>query len=113
MRVWLALACSLKGLRAAWEHEFAFRQELLLVVVGGPLGWWLGRDGVERALLVGSLLLVLMVELLNSAVEAAVDRVGEEDHPLSARAKDLGSAAVLASLVIAAVVWGMVLFSSK
>jgi diacylglycerol kinase (ATP) len=108
-RVWSALLCSFKGLRAAWRHEFAFRQEILLFVVGGPLGWWLGRDAAERALLIGSLVLVLVVELLNSAIEAAIDRIGEEEHPLSARAKDLGSAAVLGSLVVAAVVWGIML----
>lgn len=110
-RIWFAAGYSMNGLRAAWRHESAFRQELLLLAVGAPLGWWLADTGVERALLIGSLLLVLVVELLNSAVEAAIDRVGDGDHPLSARAKDLGSAAVLASLLFAAAVWGMVLFS--
>ncbi|HEU4646549.1 MAG TPA: diacylglycerol kinase, partial [Burkholderiales bacterium] len=86
---------SLEGLAAAARHENAFRQELLLAAVLVPLGLWLGHDGVERALLVGSMLMVLVVELLNSAVEATVDRVSLEDHRLAKRAKDLGSAAVM------------------
>lgn len=108
-RIFLALACSLKGLRAAWQHEFAFRQEVPAVLLGAPLGWWLGGDAAERALLIGSLLLVLLVELINSAIEATIDRIGEEEHALSARAKDLGSAAVLVSLIMAGVVWTLVL----
>ncbi len=100
---------SLEGFAAAVRHEDAFRQELLLAVVLVPLGLWLGNDGVERALLVGSVLMVLAVELLNSAVEATVDRVSPEVHPLAKRAKDLGSAAVMLSLVSAAAVWLLVL----
>jgi diacylglycerol kinase (ATP) len=110
--VWLALGCSIQGLRAAWRHEAAFRQEVALAAIGAPLGWWLGGSAVERALLIGSLLAVLVVELVNSAVESAVDRIGEEDHPLSARAKDLGSAAVLLSLLAAAAVWALVLLTN-
>ncbi len=109
-RIIHAAGYSISGLRAAWRNESAFRQELLLLVIGAPLGWWLGGDGMERALLIGSLLLVLIVELLNSAVEAAIDRIGDGDHPLSARAKDMGSAAVLLSLLLAVLVWGLVLF---
>lgn len=109
-RIFHAAGYSLSGLRAAWRHESAFRQELLLLAVGMPLGWWFGEGGVERALLMGSLLLVLVVELLNSAVEAAIDRIGDSEHLLSARAKDLGSAAVLVTLALAALVWGLVLF---
>lgn len=104
-----AFGYSLKGLRAAFRHEEAFRLELIAVVVMLPLGLWLGTDGVERALLVGTLLLVLIVELVNSAVEAVVDRVGSEHHKLSGRAKDIGSAAVFMALGNVAVVWGLVL----
>lgn len=100
---------SLAGLAAAARDEAAFRQELLLAAVAVPVGLVLGRSGVERALLVGSVLLVLVVELLNSAIESAVDRVSIEPHALAGRAKDLGSAAVMLSLVCAAVVWVLVL----
>jgi len=99
---------SFAGLFSALS-EAAFRQELALAAVLIPLGWYLGDSGVERALLAGSVLLVLIVELLNSAVEAVVDRVSLEDHALSKRAKDLGSAAVMLALVNAAVVWMLVL----
>lgn len=104
-----AMHCSVLGLKAAFKHEQAFRQELLLCVVMAPLGLWLGNSGVERALLVGSLLLVLIVELLNSSIEAVVDRVGMEHHELSGRAKDLGSAAVYMALVTVVVIWMLVL----
>jgi diacylglycerol kinase (ATP) len=100
---------SLAGLGAAIRHEDAFRMELALCAVLAPLGLWLGETGVQRALLVGSLFLVLIVELLNSAVEAAVDRVSFDEHPLAKRAKDIGSAAVMLSLVAAAAVWLLVL----
>ncbi|MBI4990433.1 MAG: diacylglycerol kinase [Rhodocyclales bacterium] len=108
-RIWNATLYSRDGLLAAWRHEAAFRQELLLVAPLLPLGLYLGNNGIERALLVGSLLLILIVELLNSAVEAVVDRVSGERHDLSKRAKDLGSAAVMLSLLNAAVVWGLTL----
>lgn len=108
-RVINATRYSLEGLAAAARHEDAFRQELLLAAVLLPLGLWLGNDGVERALLVGSMLMVLVVELLNSAVEATVDRVSLEDHRLAKRAKDLGSAAVMLSLVTVGSVWLLVL----
>jgi diacylglycerol kinase (ATP) len=100
---------SLEGLAAAARHEDAFRQELILAAILVPLGIWLGNDGVERALMVGSVLLVLVVELLNSAVEATVDRVSLEDHQLAKRAKDIGSAAVMVSLANVAAVWLLVL----
>lgn len=100
---------SIAGLAAAARHEDAFRQELLLATVLVPLGLWLGEGGVERALLVGSVLMVLVVELLNSAVETTVDRVSLEDHKLAGRAKDLGSAAVMVALACAAAVWLLVL----
>ena len=110
-RIVNATLFSLAGLRAAWQHEAAFRQELMLAVVLIPAGIWLGRTAVERSLLIGSCLLVLIVELLNSAIEAIVDRVGLEPHPLSGRAKDLGSAAVFVSLALVLVVWGLIAWS--
>lgn len=100
---------SLAGLAAAIRHEAAFRQELVLAAVFVPLGLVLGADGVERALLAGSVLLVLVVELLNSAIEAIVDRIGSERHELAGRAKDLGSAAVMLAIAAAAAVWLLVL----
>ncbi|MBI2308790.1 MAG: diacylglycerol kinase [Rhodocyclales bacterium] len=104
-----ALGYSRDGLASAWRHEAAFREEVMLALVTVPLGLWLGHGGVEKALLVGVILLVLVVELLNSAVEAVVDRVSDEHHELSKRAKDIGSAAVLLTLAIAAAVWGLIL----
>jgi len=100
---------SLSGFAEAARREDAFRQELILAAVLVPLGLALGVNGIERALLVGSVLLVLIIELLNSAVEATVDRVSLDAHDLARRAKDLGSAAVMLSLVNAAVVWLLVL----
>ncbi|MFZ5770639.1 MAG: diacylglycerol kinase [Thermodesulfobacteriota bacterium] len=100
---------SLAGITAAFKHEEAFRQEFVLAVVLVPVALLLGETGVEKALLAGSLLLVMIVELLNSAVEAVVDRVGLEIHPLSGRAKDMGSAAVFLVLVFAALVWLLIL----
>ncbi|MDH4133797.1 MAG: diacylglycerol kinase [Gammaproteobacteria bacterium] len=105
-----ALRYSMLGFRAAWRHETAFRQEMVLFVLLAPLAFWLGRSGVERALLFGSLLLVLLVEILNSAIEAAVDRHGTDRHELSARAKDLGSAAVLTAMLLTAAVWALILW---
>jgi diacylglycerol kinase (ATP) len=93
------------GFVHAWKYEAAFRQEITLTLVLVPPAMLLGRTGVGRVILVGSCLLVLIVELLNSAVEATVDRVGDEHHELSGRAKDLGSAAVFVSLVAVATVW--------
>lgn len=100
---------SLAGLAAALRYEDAFRQEVMLAAILVPSGVVLGKTGVERALLVGSVLLVLVVELLNSAIEATVDRVSLDDHNLAKRAKDLGSAAVMLALVNVAVVWLLVL----
>ncbi|WP_341645326.1 diacylglycerol kinase [Thauera sp. SDU_THAU2] len=108
-RVWNAFHYSLDGLAAAWRHEDAFRQEALLTLLLIPLALWLGESAVERALMIGSVLLVLIVELMNSAVEAAVDRISLEHHPLSKRAKDVGSAAVMIALINVAAVWGLVL----
>jgi len=100
-----ATGYSLKGLRACYRGEAAFRQELLLVVVLAPLSFWVAGSVVEWILLVSSLLLLLIVELLNSAVETAIDRIGDEKHVLSGRAKDMGSAAVLLSLLLIAITW--------
>lgn len=101
---------SVRGFGHAWRHESAFRQEVTVTVLLTPLAIWLGGDNVERLLLIGSWLLVIVVELLNSAIEAAIDRVGHEHHELSGRAKDLGSAAVMTSLLLAAAVWGILLW---
>lgn len=108
-RVIGAAGFSLNGLRAALRHEAAFRQELALAVILLPLALYLGDTPVERVLLVAAIVLVLIVELLNSAIEAVVDRVGSEKNELSGRAKDMGSAAVLISLFLAAAIWFLVL----
>lgn len=108
-RLMLATGHSWRGLVGTYRNEAAFRQELALAVVLAPLGVWLGHSGIERALLLGSLLLVLVVEILNSGIEAVVDRVGFERHELSGLAKDMGSAAVFLSLLNVIVVWGFVL----
>ncbi|MGM0915135.1 MAG: diacylglycerol kinase [Pseudomonadota bacterium] len=100
---------SLKGLKAAWRHESAFRQELTLCLLLLPLVWWVGDGPVEWILLLGSCAIVLIVELLNSAIESVVDRIGPERHELSGRAKDLGSAAVMASLLLAGLTWLLLL----
>ncbi len=108
-RVLRAAGYSIAGLRAALRKEAAFRQEVILFVVLAPLAFWLGRNGIERALLLGSLLLVLIVELLNSAVEATVDRISRKHHRLSGRAKDMGSAAVYLSILLATLTWLLIL----
>ena len=108
-RVLNAAGYSWAGLTAAFRHEDAFRQEVFLALLLIPLGLYLGETGIERALMVGAILLVLIVELLNSALEAAVDRISLEHHLLIKRAKDMGSAAVMIALVNVVVVWGLVL----
>ena len=110
-RMQRALGYSASGLRAAYEGEDAFRQECWLALVLMPGAFWLGRSWVEVALLVGSVLLVMIVELLNSGIEAAIDRVSFELHDLSKRAKDLASAAVLLSLVLCGGIWAAALWS--
>ena len=107
-RIIRATRFSAQGFAHAWRHEAAFRQELALAIVLTPAAFWLGQTVLERAMLIGVLLLVLIVELLNSAIEAAIDRHGDEQHELSGRAKDLGSAAVFVVLVLVGVVWGAV-----
>jgi diacylglycerol kinase (ATP) len=110
-RLYRAFGWSISGLKATFHHEAAFRQELLLCLILTPMAFYLGRTGVEKTLLLGSLLLVLIVELLNSAVESAVDRISLEDHDLAGRAKDMGSAAVFLSLLNMAVVWLLVILT--
>lgn len=109
IRVLLAFGNSQKGLFGAFREEAAFRQELALALLVIPGALWLGRSGVERALLVAPMLLILIVELLNSAVEATVDRIGSERHHLSGLAKDIGSAAVMLSFVLLITVWALIL----
>ncbi len=109
-RILKATVYSWQGMKAAYQHEEAFRQELLLAVVLLPIGFVLGENGVEKALLIGSVLLLPLVEILNSALEAVVDRFGHELHELSGRAKDMGSAAVFLALVNLVTVWVLVLF---
>ena len=104
-RIVAAIQYSFSGLGAAARHEVAFRLELLMLALLAPLALWLGDTGVERALLVGCLMLVLIVELINSAIEATVDRISLENHRLAKRAKDIGAAAVMLSLVNAGVIW--------
>lgn len=110
-RIVLAAGYSANGLRAGFLHEAAFRQELLLAAVLLPLACWLDIGVSERLLLIASVFLVLIVELLNSAIEAVVDRIGPEPHELSGRAKDIGSAAVLLALILTGSIWGAVLWS--
>lgn len=108
-RIIHACGYSLQGLKACWRMEAAFRQEVLASVILVPLGIYLGQGGIEKALLSGACILVLIVEILNSGIEAVVDRVGHEHHELSGLAKDLGSAAVMLSLILFALIWGLVL----
>ena len=108
-RMWHAAGYSLAGLRAGWG-ETAFRQEAIAGVFLVPAAFWLGRSWVETALLAGSIILVMIVELLNSAVEAAIDRIGPQWHSLSKRAKDMGSAAVLLALLLAGGTWAAALY---
>ena len=109
-RIVRATGFSARGLAQAWRHEAAFRQECVLAVLLAPVAIWLGQTAVQRASLIGVCLLVIIVELINSAIEAAIDRHGNERHELSGRAKDMGSAAVLVSLVIVVLVWGAVVY---
>lgn len=108
-RLWNAFGYSLDGFRAAYKHEDAFRQEVWLALVLVPLALWLPVTLIAKALMIGSVLLVIIVELLNSAIEATVDRISLENHDLAKRAKDIGSSAVLVSLINVCVVWGLIL----
>ncbi|MDP3439778.1 MAG: diacylglycerol kinase [Azonexus sp.] len=109
-RLWNALGYSRDGIKAAWANEAAFREEILLAAIAIPLAIYWGKTGVDRSLLIGSIILILIVEILNSAIEAVVDKASPEMHELAKRAKDMGSAAVLFSLINAAAVWLCVLW---
>ena len=110
VRLWNALGYSRDGLAAAWKNEAAFREEVLLAAITIPLALFLGKTGVDRSILIGSIVLILIVEILNSAIEAVVDKASPEKHELAKRAKDMGSAAVLFSLLNAAIVWACILW---
>jgi diacylglycerol kinase (ATP) len=103
-----AMIYSWEGFKTAWTHEMAFRIETIVIAALLPIGIWIGETAVEWALLIGSSMLVLIVELLNSAVENVVDRIGSEHHILSKHAKDLGSAAAALSMLTAAIIWGLI-----
>lgn len=106
-----ALEFTWQGLKATYKNEEAFRQEVFLLVVSTPIALWLGDTGIEKALMISSVLLLMIVELLNSGIEAVVDRFGGEIHELSGRAKDMGSAAVFIAMVNAVVIWLFILFN--
>lgn len=110
-RVFDATKYSIKGFKAAYQHEAAFRQELLLLIIAIPLAFILTHGALERVLLISSVMIILLVELLNSAIEAVVDRVGSELHELSGRAKDIASAAVFVALANAAITWALIIFA--
>jgi len=110
-RIINAAGYSWQGLRAAWQHEAAFRQEAMAAIVAIIVACWLDVDAISRVLMVGSVVLVIIVEILNSAIEAVVDRIGQERHPLAGRAKDMGSAAVLLTILLAIFVWIALLWS--
>lgn len=108
-RIFKAAKWSMQGLAAAWLHESSFRLEVYLFVVLAPVAWVLGADGIERALLIGSMLMVMAVELLNSSIEAVIERYGAEFHELAGRAKDMGSAAVFVLMINVVVTWAAIL----
>ena len=108
-RLWHATGYSIAGLRAGWGEK-AFRQEAIAAMVLLPLSLWLGQSWVEVALLAGSVVIVMIVELLNTGIETAIDRIGPEWHDLSKRAKDMGSAAVLLALLLCLAIWGVAIF---
>jgi diacylglycerol kinase (ATP) len=108
-QIWRAFQWSMNGLRAAWQHEASFRLETYLCVILFPLGMWLGQGAIEKAILCGSLLLVLSAEMLNSAIEAIVDKASPEFHELAGRAKDMGSAAVLLLMFNVLLCWVLIL----
>jgi diacylglycerol kinase (ATP) len=110
LRIYQAFFYSMAGFKAAWQNEAAFRQEVLLTLAMIPAALWLGDTPLEKIVLIGCLVLVLLAELFNSAIEAVVDRIGTEKHDLSGRAKDIGSAAVFLTLTWAAIVWLVILF---
>ena len=105
-----AFIWSTAGMKTAWKNELAFRTEAVVIVIMAPIGFWLGRSALERALLIACSLLILIIELLNSAIEAVVDRIGPEHHELSGRAKDMGSAAAFLSMLTAGLVWALIAY---
>jgi diacylglycerol kinase (ATP) len=109
-RIIRAWGYSMQGLRAAWQHEAAFRQELMLGIFLTPAAFWLGQTPLETSLLIASLVLVLITEIINSAIEAVVDRIGNEEHELAGRAKDMGSASVWLAMALVVFVWGSLLY---
>ena len=111
-RILKAMRCSFLGLKAAYKHESAFRQELCLSLLLLPLSLFIAKSGIQLALLIGSLTLLLLAEVINSAIEAVVDRIGLDHHELSGRAKDLGSAAVFLALCFCAITWAGILFDN-
>ncbi|ADU67616.1 diacylglycerol kinase [Pantoea sp. At-9b] len=111
LRIIKAAGYSWQGLRAAWTHEAAFRQEAVAALVAIIVACWLDVDAISRVLMIGSVVLVVIVEILNSAIEAVVDRIGQERHPLAGRAKDMGSAAVLLAILLALFVWIALIWS--
>ncbi|WP_158781689.1 diacylglycerol kinase [Pantoea sp. BAV 3049] len=110
-RIIKAAGYSWKGLRAAWHNEAAFRQEAIAVIVAIVVACWLDVNAITRVLLIGSVVLVIIIEIINSAIEAVVDRIGSDFHPLSGRAKDMGSAAVLLAILLALFTWITLLFA--
>ncbi|CDG90549.1 diacylglycerol kinase [Xenorhabdus bovienii] len=111
IRIIKAAGYSAKGIRAAWQNEAAFRQEVIVAILAIIIAFSLDFGMSERLLLIGSVMLVVIVEILNSAIEAVVDRIGSEYHELSGRAKDMGSAAVFLTMILALFIWGMILWS--
>ncbi|HBZ14319.1 diacylglycerol kinase [Pantoea sp. NPDC088449] len=111
VRIVKAAGYSWQGLRAAWQHEAAFRQEAIAALVAIIVACWLDVDAISRVLMIGSVVLIVIVEILNSAIESVVDRIGQEQHPLSGRAKDMGSAAVLLTILLALFVWIVLLWT--
>ncbi len=109
-RLFRAFNYSMRGLITAFKHETAFRQELVLCIIFIPLAFYVGKSAVQIALLIGSILLIIIFELINSSLEAIVDRISKEPHELSGRAKDMGSAAVLVAIINAIVAWGLIFF---
>ena len=105
-----AFIWSATGIKTAWRNELAFRVEAIIISILIPLGVWLGQSAAERALLIASCLLILIVELLNSAIEAVVDRIGTEHHELSGQAKDMGSAAAFFAMLTAAIIWALMVY---
>ena len=109
-RIYYATGYSFKGIKAAWKHEAAFRQELSLMMLMVPAAFWLGQTTEQRLLLILPCFIVVIAELINSAIEAVVDRIGPEHHTLSGQAKDIGSAAVFFSLLMVGISWGMIIW---